>query len=107
METIFIICIILCENSIYIFFLSINLLLHKKCYVSFLDFISFKLLLWMCSKWLTFRTKKLKFWIKQKLITVIKFFLKNNKKTKKKKKKKRVPRAFPFNTQKKKLVAKF
>ena len=53
------------------FFLSINLLLHKKCYVSFLDFISFKLLLWMCSKWLTFRTKKLQFWIKQKLITAM------------------------------------
>ena len=68
------------------FFLSINLLLHKKCYVSFLDFISFKLLLWMCSKWLTFRTKKLQFWIKQKLITVIKFFYKRTKKKKKKKK---------------------
>ena len=39
----------------------------------------------MCSKWLTFRTKKLSFWIKQKLITVIKFFLKNNNNTKKKK----------------------
>ena len=69
------------------FFLSINLLLHKKCYVSFLDFISFKLLLWMCSKWLTFRTKKLQFWIKQKLITVIKIFYKRTTIQKKKKKK--------------------
>ena len=71
----------------------------------FSRFISFKLLLWMCSKWLTFRTKKLKFWIKQKLITVIKIFYKRT--TIHKKKIKKVPRAFPFNTQKKKLVAKF
>ena len=84
METIFIICIILCENSIYIFFISINLLLHKNCYVPFLGFSSFKLLLWTCSKWLTFRIKKLKFWIKQKLITVIKFFYKRTIQKKKK-----------------------
>ena len=72
----------------------------------FSRFISFKLLLWMCSKWLTFRTKKLKFWIKQKLIIVIKIFYKRTT-IHTKKKKKKVPRAFPFNTQKKKLVAKF
>ena len=30
----------------------------------------------MCSKWLTFRTKKLNFWIKKKLINVINFFQK-------------------------------
>ena len=54
----------------------------------------------MCSKWLTFRTKKLKFWIKQKLITVIKIFYKRTT-IHTKKKKKKVPRAFPFNTQKK------
>ena len=39
----------------------------------------------MCNKWLTFRTKKLKFWIKQKLITLSLSF--NTKKKKKKKKK--------------------
>ena len=37
----------------------------------------------MCSKWLTFRTKKLKFWIKQKLINVIKFFKKEQQHQKK------------------------
>ena len=42
----------------------------------------------MCSKWLTFRTKKLKFWIKQKLITVIEFFLFFFKKEQHQKKKK-------------------
>ena len=36
-ETIFIICIILCEIQ-FIFFLNINLLLHKKNYVLFLRF---------------------------------------------------------------------
>ena len=37
----------------------------------------------MCSKWLTFRTKKLNFWIKQKLIDVIKNFQKEQQHQKK------------------------
>ena len=37
----------------------------------------------MCNKWLTFRTKKLNFWIKQKLINVINFFFKEQQHQKK------------------------
>ena len=53
----------------------------------------------MCSKWLTFRTKKLKFWIKQKLIIVSLSF---NTHTHTK------PNYEPFTVkEKKKVVAKF
>ena len=53
----------------------------------------------MCSKWLIFRTKKLNFWIKQKLITVSLSF---NTKTNKQK------NCEPFTVKEKKnVVAKF
>ena len=41
----------------------------------------------MCSKWLTFRTKKLKFWIKKNLKLLLHFFKKRTTIPKKKKKK--------------------
>ena len=51
--------------------------IKKKNSCKILNLRFYLLLLWMCSKWLNFRIKKLHFRIKQKIITAINKICKN------------------------------